>query len=112
MNKFRRTEIADVLKDFEALLAPMLVTARDAIEAVRVTAAALKERAEAIRDEEQEYLDAMPESLQSGERGGDAQAAIEQLETAIEALDALESLEIDSLDCEDEVVQALDEAKA
>jgi hypothetical protein len=40
-------------------------------------------------DEEQEYLDAMPESLRDGDKGQTAQDAINVLELAIEAMDGL-----------------------
>ena len=67
---------------------------RKAIDAVAVTldgiagtiADAISEL-EGLRDEEQEYFDAMPESFQSGEKGEIAQTAIDALETAISALE-------------------------
>lgn len=42
---------------------------------------------EALRDEEQEYFDNMPESLQGGDRGSDAEQAIGSMETALELLE-------------------------
>lgn len=42
---------------------------------------------EALRDEEQEYFDNMPESLQGGDRGSDAEQAIGSMETALESLE-------------------------
>jgi len=63
-----------------------------------------------IRDEEQEYLDNIPESLQQSERYYAAEAAVEQLEAAIEKLEEVSEFELDfSLD---DVITALDEAKA
>lgn len=40
---------------------------------------------ESCRDEEQEYYDAMPESLQGGEKGEAATSAIDYLEEAAQA---------------------------
>lgn len=48
---------------------------------------ALKGEIEDVRDEEQEYLDNMPESLQEGDRAMAAQAAIDSLEEAIDAIE-------------------------
>lgn len=42
---------------------------------------------ESLRDEEQEYYDNMPESFQNGEKGEQAQAAIDHYETAISGID-------------------------
>lgn len=49
---------------------------------------------EGLRDEEQEYYDYMPESIQSGEKGDNAQTAIDSLDSAATYLsDALDSLQ-------------------
>lgn len=45
---------------------------------------------EALRDEEHEYRDAMPESLREGTHGETADAAIEALEQAISHLEEME----------------------
>lgn len=42
---------------------------------------------EAIRDEEQEAFDNMPENMQGGERGDKMQEAIEAMDTAITSLE-------------------------
>ena len=47
----------------------------------------VKTQLEDLRDEEQEYFDNMPESLQGGEKGDAAQEAVNQLDSAIDALD-------------------------
>lgn len=75
----------------------------DAAQAIAGQITDLKDQIEAIRDEEQDYFDNMPESLQGGEKGEAAEAAISALETAVDALDAFDV---------DEVVGALDEATA
>lgn len=50
---------------------------------------------ETCRDEEQDYLDSMPESFQGGEKGSMAESAIENMESAMngieEALSGVES---------------------
>lgn len=49
---------------------------------------------EIARDEEQEYYDNMPESLQQGTKGDAAQAAIDALESAVSSIeDAVSSAE-------------------
>lgn len=58
---------------------------------------------EAIRDEEQEYFDNMPEAFQYAEKGELAQAAVSALE---EALSALEDFDVDA------ITSSLDEAAA
>jgi chromosome segregation ATPase len=66
--------------------------------------------AEAIKDEEQEYLDNMPASLQSGEKGDTAQNAIDNIESAMGKLeDAATACDDETPDLE-EVVSALQEA--
>ncbi len=88
MNKSRRNEISQVVAD----VADALANLEAAID-----------RIASIRDDEQEYFDVMPESLQSGERGTTAEYAIEQLDEVVEALQAL----IDA-----DITQALSEATA
>jgi len=58
---------------------------------------------EEIRDEEQEYLDNMPENMQDGEKGDIARAAVESLESVIDALQEL----VDA-----DIVSALQEAQS
>lgn len=48
-----------------------------------------KSELENLRDEEQEYYDNMPESLQGGEKGDAAQEAVIQIDEAIDAIDTL-----------------------
>ncbi len=49
---------------------------------------------EAIRDEEQDAFEAMPESLQQSERGQASEQAVHDLESAISSLESAQS-EID-----------------
>ncbi len=109
MNKMRRKQLDELMKQAEAMdeLAGALRLAKAAFDEA---ADDLKNQIEELRDEEQEAYDSMPESLQDGERGQDMQSAIEHMETAMELLDT-EGIEIDSW-CPDEIVSALDDAKA
>lgn len=56
----------------------------------------IKEDLDTIRDEEQEYYDNMPESIQGGMRGEKAEEAIENLEEAYSGIEqALDYLQED-----------------
>ena len=79
MNKQRRTEInalGKLLLDVEGQLT------------------AIREAAESLRDEEQDYLDNMPENFQEGEKG---QAAEEVISWMDEVVSALEDIDIDTM---------------
>lgn len=54
----------------------------------------LREDIQSVLDEEQEYFDNMPESLQGGDKGTVAEEAIAQLQ---EAVDFLEAIDVDEL---------------
>lgn len=88
MNNARRKEIDAIRTQLEA-----------AQSVLNEIAAAL----EGIRDDEQCYLDDMPESIQSGDKGDRAQAAIDALD---EATGAIEELDFDA------IYNALEEAAA
>jgi len=49
-----------------------------------------KQLIEDVRDEEQDYFDSMPESLQGGDKGTKAEEAIDGLTEAADALDELD----------------------
>lgn len=87
MNNARRKEIEKLIEEASALEGKL---------------DDLKTQIEAIRDEEQDYLDNMPESLQNSQKAEMAQAAIDALESAPEPL------ELDM----DEVISYLNEAQA
>lgn len=106
MNKARReaisklqTKLAELKKriDFSAVLTP--------IEALRDDIEGLKEDIDGPKEEEQEYYDNMPEGLQSGEKGENAQTAIGALEEAQNKLDEF----IEKLDTIKEAVEGLEE---
>jgi predicted nucleic acid-binding Zn-ribbon protein len=65
MNKQRRAAIADL------------------IQAIKEA----KESLECHRDDEQEYYDNMPEALQGGDKGNNAEEAVSNLEQAISSLE-------------------------
>lgn len=67
---------------------PMNKQRRTALAALAAQLADAKEAIEALRDDEQEYFDNMPESLQGGEKGDMAQSAIEALDQACESIEA------------------------
>ncbi len=90
MNKERR-------KAIEAL--------KDQIRALATAAAGVASEVEALRDEEQDYFDNIPESLQSGDRGQASEAAISSLEYALSSLEDIET-------AAEGAIQSLDDATA
>jgi chromosome segregation ATPase len=80
MNNARRKQIAEIV---------------DRLSEITVLRDEIKEAIESIRDEEQEYFDYMPESLQGSERGIAAEEAIGNLEYAISDL---EDLDMDAIE--------------
>ena len=62
-------------------------TRRKSIQKIINGITALKEDLETLLDEEQEYLDNMPDNLQESERAEVAPDAIDNMETAIDNLD-------------------------
>jgi len=58
----------------------------------------LKNDVELIRDEEQEYFDNMPESIQAGDKGERAQTAVDALEAAIGSAEDLENYLTEALE--------------
>lgn len=73
MNNDRRKQITKALSAFEAL------DLENKLEDI-------KSLFEEIRDDEQEYYDNMPESLQGSEKGEKAEAAVSALEEILDAL--------------------------
>lgn len=72
MNKQRRNEINDLIEQIQEIQAEI----------------------GCLQEEEQEYYDNMPESIQNGERGEKASEAIENLQSAYDSLEeAVDSLE-------------------
>lgn len=86
MNNNRRKRITDIVEKINEL--------RQLLEDV-------SSEVEEVRDEEQEYLDNIPENLQGSERHGVAETAVENLENAYSLLE--------QFDC-DELIGYLEEA--
>jgi len=80
MNNQRRKQIATLVEDIDSRLSELL--------------SEFTERAQEILDEEQEAFDALPESIQDGERGQAMQEAISNLEDAVGALENMDASEI------------------
>jgi len=60
---------------------------RKALEEMRAKLEDIKGDIEYLRDEEQEYIDNMPESLQSGEKHETAENAVTNMDEAINGLE-------------------------
>lgn len=70
MNKVRRKQLSKWLDDIEAI----------------------KNELESICSDEQEYFDNMPENFQGGQRGMDAEGAIDQMNEAISSIEEVISI--------------------
>lgn len=68
-----------------------LNTLQSRLDQLASLASDIRERIEQARDEEQEYLDNMPESFGGGPKGEAAAEAIEALEQAMEVLETMET---------------------
>lgn len=67
---------------------------RDTIAKLQARISELKDEVEMVRDEEQEYYDNMPENMQQGDKGQNAESAVSALDEAMENLDsAMSSLD-------------------
>ena len=90
MNKARRKELSkvvcelNIIKDKDALY--------DCINTL-----------ESIRDDEQDYYDNIPENLQYSQRAEDSEAAIENMEEALDLLNEL--YEADDFDKDSELIE-------
>jgi hypothetical protein len=62
---------------------------------------------ETLRDEEQDALDNLPESLQDGERGQSMRECVDYCDTALESLRAFEDIENNA----EEAFAAIEDAK-
>ena len=84
MNAQRRKALKQIVKDLEE--------AKDAAAKLDATLSDVKGDLESLRDEEQEYYDNMPESMQGGDKGDTAQTAINAMEEALSSLEDLDDL--------------------
>lgn len=94
MNKNRRKEIKSIIEKIEEIVS----SACSGLEEV-------KEELECVRDDEQNYLDMIPENLQGSERHEIAEQAVDNLDNAVSAFEEL----IDSMDT-DELIGYLNDA--
>lgn len=60
---------------------------RKALQEIIDTLQDAKMNLESLKDEEQDYYDNMPESLQGGEKGDRAEQAVSELEDAVNSID-------------------------
>lgn len=81
MNKERRKEIQN---------------AADLIRKAQETIEEAKEVLETVKADEEEYYDNMPESIQNGEKGSQAQTAIDALDNAISDLEGFDFDQIET----------------
>jgi hypothetical protein len=107
MNNERRKAIDAQIKALEALQ-PRLEEARFVLAALEEDLRDVAGDVQDIVDEEQEYYDNMPESLQSGDKGQAAEHAISELGQVTEKLD--DDIDFNALDLE-ELIGLLDSAK-
>jgi uncharacterized coiled-coil DUF342 family protein len=101
MNKTRREALSALETEIDNTI-DILTEAEDDIkagtfdwDAIKSAAEDFKTRAEELRDEEQEYYDNMPAGLQGGDKGDNAQAAVSEMESAMEELDLVDISEED-----------------
>lgn len=63
---------------------------RKQLDVISQILANAREQIEALRDEEQDYYDNMPEGIQSGEKGEAAEAAVSAMDDAISSIEEAE----------------------
>lgn len=97
MNKQRRKELSDIIDRIAAM--------GEQLNAIKQTRNDIVSDLEALRDEEQESFDSLPEGLQDSERGQDMQAAVDNLDNALQDLDIDLDLDVDG------VVSNIDDAR-
>ena len=90
MNKARRKELSKVVNELNR------IKDKDALYDCINTL-------ESIRDDEQDYYDNIPENLQYSQRAEDSEAAIENMEEALDLLNEL--YEADGFDKDSELIE-------
>lgn len=100
MNNDRRKRLARIhseVDDFVKEINELHAKVDEAITALNDKVQEVKDNVvgqiEEVRDEEQEAYDNMPESLQNGEKGELAQAAIDAMESAISDIEGLSEID-------------------
>lgn len=105
MNKERRKQIADLISRLRELTIPDL-------EALKTEMDEIHDGIDEVKEQEQEYFDNMPESLQGGDKGSVAEAAIQALEEAGEALETAAQAVQDVIDLDfQDIMDSLDTAQ-
>lgn len=112
MNRERRKQIDALINSYEADLKLKIEALIEQFDDVREMASDFVSDIEDIKSEEEEYKDNMPESLQQSDRYYAAEAAVEHLENAMEKLNEVLDFDIEALSISDDLISALDEAKA
>jgi len=108
MNKDQRDKI-DALITEAKKLKEKLETTNKALDLYRDDVQGLVDQVDAIKDEEQEKIDALPENMANGDKAETMQNAVDTLETAKDALESMrDKLEMD-LDDMDEAIGGLEE---
>lgn len=111
MNKQRRKSISDLSSAIETTMNSL--SAEDPEISWPDTKTCVNDfhsQSESIRDDEQDYLDNMPESFKNGDKGEAAQNAVDALEIAMDKLEEAETACADEAPDVDEVVGVLQEA--
>ena len=94
MNKERRKRI-------EAVKTRLENEVRDKLDGLPELLSELAQEVEDIHDEEQDYLDNMPEGLRAGDKGSAAEDAVSSLNDAFQNIqaiaDALDNFDIDDV---------------
>ena len=99
MNKNRRDRITSIISQIEAIKAEIEDNEYYDEQAQAAALSQLKAQVSDLRDEEQDYLDHMPESFQNGNEGEAAQNAIYDLDNADSYIDeAIDDLGEDKVD--------------
>lgn len=106
MNKERRKEATEAVKKLDAAFK----AASPALEALKQALEDCKSTLESVHDEEVEARDALPDSLQNGERGEAMQVSIDALfsayEKCTEVIEAAESIDQEFEQIENSVTEA------
>lgn len=114
MNRNRRKETQMVINDLERI---KFRIEGEQYENLQDDLDSIRSDIETIHDDEQDYMDNIPENLQSSDRYYAAEAAVEHLDDALsyfdDAVEAVEQGEYeDASDCISDVIDELDEASA
>lgn len=115
MNNDGRKRIDAVIRDIEKLevdriyIDEMLVMATEKLERWKDAMADIATQIEELKDEESDKFENMSEGFQHGDRGQAIEAAVQQLETAFEAVNEFAELEGYTLEVDvDSIITALD----